>query len=426
MFGYRVGYPGELDAAEALNFEYEELQNDHTLDDVAAFLKVSPRWGWRRVLAVFKKQHPGVVGVWLTTKANDALYYYGHPGEDQYMYRVKYDPKNIVIDLGRDGIFVLYPGPIQDYKYPGKYTGEYTHQNPVTPYYRRESTLPYGIFRALGIYRAIATNSASVPQSWVDGLFYTIKNGLGHMIGTWDLQRKYWDLEASFAERKWDQRAAWSISEKMSGLIDIAISLREQFNRAYTRSDKIIAIDAFMHAQHMNGPFLTRLYEKELTSNDSASINKEVNRELNKLFKGKRNPTRSTLAPAVADTIATLKKAPLVKRIYGTGSYFRAKVRPGDADFIVQLKIPFQRGYDADLMLLDHLIDALKSRHVDAKGIPRINIFLEDSTGKALNSAWLWWRWDQDLSWYRLLEMSYEKGGGGAGEWQSRWKRTAL
>jgi ribosomal protein S18 acetylase RimI-like enzyme len=609
--GYRVGYPEETDAAAVLHFEYEELQNDHILDDVAAFLKVSPRWGWKRVLAVFTKQYPGVEGVWLTRKPAEAIYYYAHPGEgdEKNMYRVQYDPKNIVSDLGSDGVFVINHGPINGYRYPRKYTGGYVRSNPVTPYgrvlvsdFRIELARPdliqafvgkkfmgYLLFdikrapeeayiqmisvapeyRGKGAAEAMLRMMAEkYPQrrvvygdktdqgeAFVQALakrgipFHTnpetphgrvlvpgfymkhVKDATNwaHLPGKPEEIRAFSSAissEIGFITYTIDEPKLIRISVLMVGegfkrkgvaeamlrylaelhpgrqvihgdktpegkafiqalqkrgidpthtnpvtpygrvlvpgfhmsylkgygpdepLRDQDLGWRYSYLQAYDGKNKEIgALTWYFNAARIDIEYIWVYPEYRSKGVAWAMLSKMASdlpgrrvihghktpegRVLAQGFRRRgiashTNPTRATLAPAVADTIAMLGKLPSVARIYGTGSYFREKVRPGDVDFIVQLRIPFAESHDRAIWQLVGPIDALKARYVDSKGVTHINIFLEDSQGKAINSAWLWWKWNLHLTWERMIEMSYEKNGGGAGEWQSRWQRTAL
>lgn len=125
--GYRIGESEEAVAWRALDFEYTELQNEHILDDVAQFLgmtKKSPMTyaggkvqyfdvaaaDWPTVLAEFRRRHGDAVGIWLCKTRADALLWYGkYYGEGASILEYDYDPRNIVVELGPDGTFVLVP-----------------------------------------------------------------------------------------------------------------------------------------------------------------------------------------------------------------------------------------------------------------------------------------------------------------------------
>jgi hypothetical protein len=107
--GFRIGTVGETVAWKVLDFEYTELNNEHILDDTANFLKISPKLGWNKVLTEFKKRYGDAEGEWMCDRMKDAVYFYAHPGEEEEIYRVEYETKNIIINLGNDGKFVLNP-----------------------------------------------------------------------------------------------------------------------------------------------------------------------------------------------------------------------------------------------------------------------------------------------------------------------------
>ena len=107
--GYRIGGTIESIAWQILDFEYTELDNEHTLDDVAEFLGISPKLRWTQILAEFKKRYGDAEGIWVCDKMKDAIYYYAHPGEQEEIYRVQYEAKNTIINLGDEGRFVLSP-----------------------------------------------------------------------------------------------------------------------------------------------------------------------------------------------------------------------------------------------------------------------------------------------------------------------------
>lgn len=109
--GYRRGeigaYSGEKPeeagvAWKALDFEYRELGNEHTMNDVARFLGIKPTY-WKEVLAFFKSRHGDTKGIWLTkTRKASREYRDFGPVEE-----VSYDKRDVIVDLGDDGIYVL-------------------------------------------------------------------------------------------------------------------------------------------------------------------------------------------------------------------------------------------------------------------------------------------------------------------------------
>ena len=130
--GYRIGYSEETVAWKVMDFEYTELENEHTLDDLANFLgmtKKSPMvYGggktqyfdvaaadWKTTLAEFRRRYGDVEGIWLCKSRADALLYYGkYYGEGAAILEYEYDPRNIVIELGPDGTFILEPKFIKE------------------------------------------------------------------------------------------------------------------------------------------------------------------------------------------------------------------------------------------------------------------------------------------------------------------------
>lgn len=111
--GYRIGWPEEDTAWKVLEFEYVELENEHILEDIAAFLGMGVAYkelSWRSTLAEFRRRYGYQRGIWLCRRRADALLYYGkYYGEGAWVLEYDYHPKNIVSDLGPDGIFVLDP-----------------------------------------------------------------------------------------------------------------------------------------------------------------------------------------------------------------------------------------------------------------------------------------------------------------------------
>lgn len=106
MIGYRIGYPEERVAWEALNFEYEDLGNEHILEDVSGFIKV--KGDQPTVLKAFRQKYEGAEGIWLTRTKEDAIQHYNGRFSD-YILVYKYNPDMVISDLGEDGFFVLNP-----------------------------------------------------------------------------------------------------------------------------------------------------------------------------------------------------------------------------------------------------------------------------------------------------------------------------
>lgn len=111
--GYRIGYSEETTAWKVLEFEYIELDNVHTLQDLSDFLGMSRVYkalSWRGTLQEFRRRYGDIRGIWLCRRVLDALTYYGaYYGEGAVILEYSYDPQNVVIDLGPDGFFVLDP-----------------------------------------------------------------------------------------------------------------------------------------------------------------------------------------------------------------------------------------------------------------------------------------------------------------------------
>jgi len=103
--GYRINYPEQRVAWKALQFEYEELANEHILDDMADFLGV--KGDWSAVLNNFRQKYADAIGIWLTMSKKAAMELYGQYGGDLLVY--EYNPNMIITDLGYDGLFALNP-----------------------------------------------------------------------------------------------------------------------------------------------------------------------------------------------------------------------------------------------------------------------------------------------------------------------------
>lgn len=110
MKGYRINWSEENIAWKALNFEYEELDNKHILDDLKEFLRI--KGSWSTVLNYFQKRYGDAEGIWLTRSRRAVIEYYGDYGGNILVY--EYNPKLIISDLGDDGIFVLNPEFIKE------------------------------------------------------------------------------------------------------------------------------------------------------------------------------------------------------------------------------------------------------------------------------------------------------------------------
>ena len=125
--GYRIGYSEETVAWRVLDFEYTELGNEHTHDDLAIFLGMAkkspmtygggkvqffdvPAADWPTTLAEFRRRYGDAQGIWLCKTVQDALLWYGkYYGEGAAILEYEYDPGNVVIELGPDGTFILNP-----------------------------------------------------------------------------------------------------------------------------------------------------------------------------------------------------------------------------------------------------------------------------------------------------------------------------
>lgn len=111
--GYRIGYSEETVAWKVMEFEYTELENEATLDDLSDFL--SFKGDWPTVLGEFRRRYGNAQGIWLCKSRADALLYYGkYYGEGAAILEYDYDPRNIVIELGPDGTFILEPTFIKE------------------------------------------------------------------------------------------------------------------------------------------------------------------------------------------------------------------------------------------------------------------------------------------------------------------------
>ena len=66
---------------------------------------------WSAVISEFRKQHSDQMGIWLTRTKRDADELYGEYGS---LEKHQYEKKNIISDLGSDGIFVLLGTTLSD------------------------------------------------------------------------------------------------------------------------------------------------------------------------------------------------------------------------------------------------------------------------------------------------------------------------
>jgi len=111
--GYRISYPEKTTAWQVLEFEYTELGNEHIMADLNDFLgmaRVDKSLSWRSTLGEFRRRHDDIQGVWLCPRVIDALTYYGrYMGDGAEILEYSYDRRNVVVDLGDDGFFVLDP-----------------------------------------------------------------------------------------------------------------------------------------------------------------------------------------------------------------------------------------------------------------------------------------------------------------------------
>ena len=116
--GYRIGYSEETVAWKVMEFEYTELENEATLEDLADFLGMTKKTAaadWETTLAEFRRRYGDVQGIWVCKSRTDALLYYGkYYGEGAAILEYEYDPGKVVIELGPDGTFVLDPKFIKE------------------------------------------------------------------------------------------------------------------------------------------------------------------------------------------------------------------------------------------------------------------------------------------------------------------------
>ena len=259
-------------------------------------------------------------------------------------------------------------------------------------------------------YSLLARRGKLYPSYKVDLLFNSLKEPIGRLLVEYGQQARFGSLgtERVFTE---------------------IMKVGRQFDLAKTRSDKVLAIDAFAHLEHLYGSAVPVAFN--LRGIDAFQYSEKTYRVLQQLFGSNadirrellQNPSRPKLELAERDVLLTLHKLKSVRAIQGVGSYYNSsKTYPGGIDFVVKLSVPF--GTEPHMQKLDEAITAVKSRHQDAKGVSIINVFLEDVFDRALNSVELHYRPNE--SWEDTIKSSYEKHGGGAGEYQHTWKRKPL
>ena len=116
--GYRIGYSEETVAWKVMEFEYTELENEATLECLSDFLgmaRVYKALSWRSTLQEFRRRYGDAQGIWLCKSRANALLYYGkYYGEGAAILEYDYDPRNVIIELGPDGTFVLSPTFIKE------------------------------------------------------------------------------------------------------------------------------------------------------------------------------------------------------------------------------------------------------------------------------------------------------------------------
>ena len=117
--GYRCGGIGAYTGSDSkdasiawkvLDYEYRELDNKHLLVEVAKFLGM-PATSWKSVIGAFRKKYGDQMGIWLTRSRKDAEELYSDYGKPE---KREYDERNVVSDLGSDGIYVLSGTTLSD------------------------------------------------------------------------------------------------------------------------------------------------------------------------------------------------------------------------------------------------------------------------------------------------------------------------
>ncbi len=115
--GYRCGRIGDYTggnprdagvAWKALDYEYKTMGNDET-GSLVRFLGI-PSTRWPQAITEFRRRYPNTRGIWLSRSKQEAQRYRGYGDPEP----VEYDERNIVVDLGGDGIFVLQGTALPD------------------------------------------------------------------------------------------------------------------------------------------------------------------------------------------------------------------------------------------------------------------------------------------------------------------------
>ena len=135
------------------------------------------------------------------------------------------------------------------------------------------------ISKLLDEYAKLAKLGRGYTDAQVDALFLRIRSRLPTLRRRWNRDLGFWRFcPADYG----DKSASTAV---VSGFLAALKKLAAQFDIAQTRLDKVLAIDAFMHAQHETGPFLTAAF-----SCSNAEFGADVNKALDLLFKGQANP----------------------------------------------------------------------------------------------------------------------------------------
>lgn len=134
-----------------------------------------------------------------------------------------------------------------------------------------------GLSNALDQYMELAKKGRGYPDAKVDALFADLKKRLPEMQAEWIEAHDYY-----LYEDKNKTKVRW-----LRGILGISRKLERMFATAQTRLDKVLAIDAFMHAQHVSGPFLSKAFGV-----DDRFFNIQINKALDLLFEGKANPRK--------------------------------------------------------------------------------------------------------------------------------------
>jgi hypothetical protein len=117
--GYRCGGIGTYTGSDSkdasiawkvLDYEYRELDNTHLLAEVAKFMGM-PATSWKSVIGAFRQKYGDQMGIWLTRSRKDAEELYSDYGKPE---KREYNEKDVVSDLGSDGIYVLSGTTLSD------------------------------------------------------------------------------------------------------------------------------------------------------------------------------------------------------------------------------------------------------------------------------------------------------------------------